>query len=61
MVKMEIRRNSIFYSAKKKKSQIAEQQRLEEEITLLDSNVNKTEQQYNRLYQCKNILQDIFL
>jgi hypothetical protein len=60
MLKMEFRRRSIAYSARKKREQLKEQHILEEEITILENKVQKTEQEYDRLQHCKNLIQIMY-
>jgi len=46
LLKMEIRRNSIHYSARKKRKQVAEQQTIEKEIANLENKIDKTNQEH---------------
>ena len=59
-LKMECRKNSIAYSAHKKRQQLDEQKSLELEINNLESKLIKTEEEYDRLQTCKNLVQIIF-
>ena len=60
ILKMEIRKHSITYSARKKRERMAEQHIIENEITVLENNIHKTEQEHDRLLHCKNQLQIMF-
>lgn len=60
MLKMEFRRNSINYSARKKREHLAEQQTIETEINNLEQNTNKTDQEHDRLQYCKNLMQIMY-
>ena len=60
MIKMEIRRKSISYSAKKKRDQVSEQFRLEKEIHAMEIKIEKTDQEHNILDQLKYMLKNIY-
>ena len=60
ILKMEIRKHSITYSARKKRERMAEQHIIENEITVLENNIHKTEQEHDHLLHCKNQLQIMF-
>ena len=60
VLKMEIRKNSISYSSRKKRNKLAEQKQLEQDINALENRENLTMDEYITLQDKKNKMQTIF-
>jgi hypothetical protein len=60
VLKMEIRKNTIKYSSKKKRERIAEQNKIENEIYLLENKESQTEDEFIKLQCNKQKLTDFY-
>ena len=60
VLKMEIRKNTIKYSSKKKRERIAEQNEIENEIYLLENKESLTEDGHIKLQCNKDKLKDLY-